>query len=68
MAYIMAYILNEFTFRTNKTDDGMKRIDEVWRDIASGKLPILFDSEHNFKQRISPCCTKQNKTHHTVII
>ena len=64
----MAYILNEFTFRTNNPDDGMKRIDEVWRDIASGKLPILFDSEHTFKQRILPCCTKQNKTHHTVII
>ncbi len=26
----MAYILNEFTFRTNNTDDGMKRIDEVY--------------------------------------
>ena len=37
----MAYILNEFTFRTNNTDDGMKKIDEVWRDIASGKLLIL---------------------------
>ena len=24
----MAYILNEFTFRTNNTDDGMKRIDD----------------------------------------
>ena len=25
----MAYILNEFTFRTNNTDDGMKKIEEI---------------------------------------
>lgn len=50
----MAYILNEITFTTNNTADGMKKIDEVWRDITNGKLPVLFDSEHNFRKGISP--------------
>ncbi len=56
----MAYILNEIKFRTNNTADGMKKIDEVWRDIACGKLPILFDSEHNFRQGISPVSKYSN--------
>lgn len=56
----MAYTLNEITFRTNNTDDGMKKIDEVWRDITSGKLPILFDSEHNFNRGISPVSRYSN--------
>ena len=50
----MAYILKEITFRTNNTAEGMKKIDEVWRDVTSGKLPIIFDSEHKFIQGISP--------------
>lgn len=56
----MAYILNEITFRTNNTDGGMKKISEVWNDISSGKLPILFDSEHNFRQGISPVSKYSN--------
>lgn len=56
----MAYILNEITIRTNNTDDGMKKIDEIWRDVTSGKLPILFDSEHNFRQGISPISRYSN--------
>ena len=50
----MAYRLNEITLRTNNTPDGMKKIEELWLDITSGKLPVLFDSEHNFQQGISP--------------
>ena len=56
----MAYILNEITFRTNNTADEMKKIDEVWCDVASGKLPVLFDSEHNFRQGISPVSRYSN--------
>lgn len=56
----MAYTLSEITFRTNNTADGMKKIDEVWRDITSGKLPILFDSEHNFRHGISPVSRYSN--------
>jgi hypothetical protein len=32
----------------------MKKITELWQDIISGKLPILFGSEHIFQQGISP--------------
>ena len=56
----MAYILKEITIRTNNTDEGMRKIDELWHDIASGKLPILFDSEHNFIQGISPVSRYEN--------
>ena len=27
---------------------------ELWGDIEQGKLPILFDSEHNFAVGVSP--------------
>ena len=54
------YILNEITLRTNNSADGMKKISEVWDDVASGKLPILFDSEHNFRQGISPVSRYSN--------
>ena len=50
----MAYRLNEVTVRTNNTPEGMKKIEEVWQDITSGKLPILFDSERKFQPGISP--------------
>ncbi len=56
----MAYVLNEITLRTNNSESGMKKIDEVWSDITSGKLPILFDSEHNFRQGISPVSRYSN--------
>ncbi len=46
----MAYKLKEVTIRTNNSKEGMKKIGEIWGDIVSGKLPILFDSEHIFQQ------------------
>lgn len=56
----MSYKLDRITIRTNNTSDGMKKIAELWRDITSGKLPILFDSEHNFLQGISPITEYSN--------
>lgn len=56
----MAYALKQVTVRTNNTDEGMKIIDEIWRDISSGKLPVLFDSEHEFRQGISPISKYSN--------
>ncbi len=49
----MAYTLKEVTIRTNNTPEGMKRIESLWHDVTSGKLPIIFDSEHNFQVGIS---------------
>lgn len=56
----MAYQLNAITIRTNNTADGMKKIEEIWNDVASGKLPLLFDSEHVFRQGISPISMYSN--------
>lgn len=56
----MAYTLKQVTIRTNNTDEGMKKIDEIWKDISSGKLPILFDSEHGFQQGVSPISKYSN--------
>ncbi len=56
----MAYELKAVTIRTNNTEEGMKKIDEIWQDIVSGKLHILFDSNHNFRQGISPVSKYHN--------
>ncbi len=56
----MAYTLKQVTIRTNNTDEGMKKIDEIWKDIESGKMPILFDSEHVFQQGVSPVSKYSN--------
>ena len=56
----MAYKLSEVTIRTNNTAEGIQKIEEIWQDISSGKLPILFDSEHNFQQGVSPISRYSN--------
>ena len=56
----MSYKLDKVTIRTNNTTDEIKKIEEVWNDISSGKLPILFDNEHNFLQGISPISEYSN--------
>lgn len=56
----MAYKLKEVTIRTNNSDEGMEKIIEIWGDVTSGKLPILFDSEHTFQQNISPVSKYSN--------
>lgn len=56
----MAYSLKEVTIRTNNSKEGINSIAEIWKDIASGKLPILFDSEHKFQQHVSPVSRYSN--------
>ena len=56
----MSYILNGVTIRTNDTKDGLKKIDELWNDIMIGRIPILFDSEHNGQEGISPVAVYGN--------
>lgn len=50
----MAYSLKEVTIRTDNSEEGMERIGELWRHIMDGRLPILFDSGHQFRAGISP--------------
>lgn len=56
----MSYKLSAVTIRTNNTTEGMEKISELWRDITSGKLPILFDSQQNFQAGISPISMYNN--------
>lgn len=50
----MAYELSSITIRTNNSQEGLAKIEEIWRDITGGRLPILFNSEHAFRQGVSP--------------
>lgn len=56
----MAYKLKEVTIRTSNSEEGTKMISEIWGDITSGKLPLLFDSEHMFQQGVSPVSKYSN--------
>lgn len=56
----MAYRLSQITLRSDNTMDGIGRVEEAWRDVASGKLPILFDSEMAFQPGISPISRYSN--------
>lgn len=50
----MAYLLKEITIHTDNSENGMGKINEVWQDIVSGKLPLMFDSVGTFQQGLSP--------------
>lgn len=56
----MPYKLSAVTIRTDNTEEGMKKIEELWGDVTSGKLPLLFDSAHKFQQGISPVSMYSN--------
>lgn len=56
----MAYWLTTVTIRTNNTAEGMKKIEDLWGDITTGTIPLLFDSEHNFLPGISPVSQYSN--------
>ena len=56
----MAYKLKEVTVRTNNSEEGIKVIDEIWKDIVSGKLPILFNTDGMFQKGISPVSKYSN--------
>lgn len=50
----MAYQLKRLTVRVDNSDEGMKQIQELWQDVVSGKLPLIYDSEQNFQKGYSP--------------
>ena len=39
----MAYRLKAVTIRTNNSEEGIRKIAELWEDILTGKLPLLSD-------------------------
>lgn len=56
----MAYQLTAVTVRADNSPAGLAGIQELWEDISSGKLPVLFDSAHNFRDGISPVSKYSN--------
>lgn len=39
----MAYTLKAVTIRTNNSEEGIRKIAELWRDVLTGKLSLLAD-------------------------
>ena len=39
----MAYTLKAVTIRTNNSEEGIRKIAELWDDVLTGKLPLLSD-------------------------
>ncbi|MCR1177771.1 AraC family transcriptional regulator [Clostridium botulinum] len=56
----MAYKFKEVTVRMNNSEEGTKMSGQIWNDVVSGKLPILFDTEHRFQQGVSPVSKYSN--------
>ncbi|MCI2046866.1 MAG: AraC family transcriptional regulator [Faecalibacterium sp.] len=56
----MSYVLKNITLRTDNSEGGMAKMNEVWRDIVSGKLPLMHDSEGQFLQGLSPISRYSN--------
>ncbi len=56
----MAYQLKEVTIRTNNTEEGMKKIGELWKAVMNGNLPVLFDSEDTLLEDVFPVARYSN--------
>ncbi len=56
----MAYTVKAVTIRTDNSPEGMTRTSEIWQDITTGKLPILFDSIQVLQPGISPVARYSN--------
>ena len=56
----MTYRLQAVTLRTDNSLEGMERIAAVWRDIVSGKLPLLTDSDGVMQSGLSPVSQYSN--------
>lgn len=50
----MAYMLERVTVRVDNTPEEMQKVKELWADIVSGRLPVVFDSSHEFQKGRSP--------------
>lgn len=56
----MSYRLESVSIKTSNALDGIEQINALWQDIASGKLPLLFNNEGKLQKEISPIA----KYHH----
>lgn len=56
----MAYIIDRVTIRTNNSEEGCEKIKGLWQDVMSGKIPLMFDSEHKFQEKRCPVAEYSN--------
>lgn len=56
----MRYNLKSITIRVDNSREGMEKIMELWQDIQSGKIPLLFDNTGTFLKGISPVSCYSN--------
>ena len=48
----MMYTLKKITLRTNNSKNGIEKINAVWKDIITGKLPIIVTNENTAQQGV----------------
>lgn len=54
------YILSEITLRSDNSQAGMEKVEALWRDVVSGKIPLMYDSNGTFQQGLSPVSRYSN--------
>lgn len=56
----MSYRLSAVTVRADNSPQGLAAVAELWEDVQSGKLPLLFDSAGGFRPGLSPISRYSN--------
>lgn len=56
----MSYRLSSLTLRVDNSPRGMEAIGQLWEDVQSGRMPLLFDSEGSFQPGLSPISRYSN--------
>ena len=54
------YILSEITLRADNSQAGMEKVEALWRDVVSGKIPLMYDNNRTFQQGLSPVSRYSN--------
>lgn len=50
----MAYRLDSISMQTDMGPESMASVTEVWADIASGKIPLLCDTDGTYVPKLAP--------------
>ena len=56
----MTYRLNKVTIRLKNDAEGIVKISELFSDIVSGDIPLLFNSDKEFIEGIAPVSVYSN--------
>lgn len=56
----MAYKLDSVSLRMNNSEEEMNKLAQLWTDVQTGKLPLMFDSDGKFAEGLSPISIYSN--------